>query len=340
MTNTDAYKVSQYLFNPPNMEYEYDYIESRGGKYPQVVWCGLQLFIKEYLLSPITSEQIDFAEMFWNSRGQRFDRSVWEYILTKYNGYLPVKIQSVMEGSIVPVHQVLLTCQNTDKYLNGLTSWLETTILRSVWFPTTVATQGYYIKKILQKYKDITSDNENLSLEFLLHDFSARGVSSEQSAGIGGFAHLINYNGTDNPSGILDSMEYYNADISIGQSAFAIQHSNVISWGREYEYDAYKHQITQCKRGDILSLVADSYDIYYACSNIFGMRLKKLIIDSGVNVVIRLDSGDPKTVILRCLEILAGKFGYTTNKKGYKILNYVKIMQGDGICEEIIEEIL
>ena len=58
-------------------------------------------------------------------------------------------------------------------------------------------------------------------------------------------------------------------------------------------------------------------------------------------LVIRPDSGDPLVVLPKVLEILADKFGFETNNKGYKVLNpKVRVIQGDGINIDSLEEIL
>ena len=51
------------------------------------------------------------------------------------------------------------------------------------------------------------------------------------------------------------------------------------------------------------------------------------MVASGATVVIRPDSGDPKTVCVSLVDILGEKFGYTTNGKGYKVLNNVRLIQ-------------
>jgi nicotinamide phosphoribosyltransferase len=80
-----------------------------------------------------------------------------------------------------------------------------------------------------------------------------------------------------------------------------------------------------------LAVVSDSYDIYHACDAIWGGELKQAVIDSGATVVIRPDSGNPEEVVLKVAQILSQRFGYTLNSKGYKVINHVRIIQGDGI---------
>ena len=336
--NTDSYKVSMYCQYPFGTTGVYSYIESRGGRYDKTVFFGLQAFIKEYLLEQITQADIDFAAEILTAHGEPFNREGWEYILRVHNGYLPVVIRAVPEGTVVPVKNVLATIENTDPNCFWLTTWLETALLRAIWYPTTVATQSWHIKQVIKDFLEKTGDPSTIN--FKLHDFGARGVSSLESAGIGGAGHLVNFMGTDTISGVLFAREYYNAGIA-GFSIPAAEHSTITSWGRENEVKAYENMVRQFGRaGSIVAVVSDSYDIFNAASKLWGEDLRQLVIDSGATVVIRPDSGDPVKVNLRLVEILGEKFGYTINNKGFKVLNNVRLIQGDGVNELTIRSIL
>jgi nicotinamide phosphoribosyltransferase len=336
--NTDSYKVSMFKQYPAGTTGVYSYIESRGGRYDKTVMFGLQAFIKEYLLEPITQADIDIADEILTAHGEPFNREGWEYILSAHGGYLPVVIKSVPEGTVVPVKNVLATIENTDFNAFWLTTWLETALLRAVWYGTTVATQSYTIKQVILDYLEKTG--EPSTIDFKLHDFGARGVSSMESAGIGGAAHLVNFMGTDTITGVLFAREYYNAGIA-GFSIPAAEHSTITSWGRDGEVDAYRNMLNQFARaGSILAVVSDSYDIYNAASKLWGEELRQQVIDSGATVVIRPDSGDPVEVNRKLVEILGEKFGYTVNSKGFKVLNNVRLIQGDGINELTVRSIL
>jgi nicotinamide phosphoribosyltransferase len=336
--NTDSYKTSMFAQYPAGTTGVYSYIESRGGRYDQTVFFGLQAFIKEYLLEPITQSDIDFADEILTAHGEPFNRAGWEYILDKHNGFLPVVIRAVPEGSVVPTRNVLATIENTDPACFWLTTWLETALLRAVWYGTTVASQSYKIKTIILDYLEKTGDPS--LIDFKLHDFGARGVSSMESAGIGGAAHLVNFMGTDTITGLLYAREYYNAGVA-GFSIPAMEHSTVTSWGRDKEVDAYRNMLTVYgKQGAILAAVSDSYDIFNAASKLWGEELKQQVIDSGATVVIRPDSGDPVGINMKLIQILEQKFGCTVNGKGFKVLNNVRIIQGDGVNELSIRSIL
>lgn len=336
--NSDSYKYSQWNQYPPGTEYVYSYIESRGGVWPSTVFFGLQAFIKQYLTTPITSADVDEAESIILAHGEPFYREGWDYIVEKLEGKLPIIIKAVPEGSVVPIKNVLATIENTDPQCWWLTSFLETALLRAVWYPTTVATSSYESKKIILDYLEKTGDPTLIN--FKLHDFGARGVSSMESAGLGGMAHLVNFMGTDTITGLLYARKYYNSDIA-GFSIPAMEHSTVTSWGKPNEADAYRNMLARHgKPGSPIAFVSDSYDIYNACDKIWGTELKQAVIDSGAVVVIRPDSGEPSEVVLNCLRILDKHFGSVVNSKGFKVLNNVRVIQGDGINHSSIHSIL
>ena len=69
-----------------------------------------------------------------------------------------------------------------------------------------------------------------------------------------------------------------------------------------------------------------------ACEKLWGEELKDLVEDRGRRgaepLIIRPDSGDPVTVVVKVLDILGSKFGFRTNSKGYKVLpDYLRVIQ-------------
>jgi nicotinamide phosphoribosyltransferase len=337
--DVDSYKASHWLQYPTKTTKVFSYIESRGGRHDHTVMFGLQYYLKEYLSEKITKCDIDEAQKFFAAHGEPFNFAGWWHILTDHDGNLPIRIRAVPEGSVVPVSNALVTVENTCPHCFWVTSWIETMLLR-IWYPITVATESRYIKSIIMSYLEKTSDDPKGEIAFKLHDFGSRGVSSQESAGLGGAAHLVNFMGSDTVVGILTANRYYKSDMA-GFSIPAAEHSTITSWGRENEVEAYRNMIKQYgKPGALLAVVSDSYDIYNACENLWGGELKQEVIDSGAVVVVRPDSGHPATVVRQCLELLGKKFGHVVNSKGFKVLNNVRVIQGDGINAESIKEIL
>lgn len=342
--NTDSYKASHFLQYPVGAQYVTSYIEARGSDdnefAKEILFFGLQAFIKEYLLTPITMADINEAEAVFTAHGEPFNREGWEYILNEHKGYLPIKIEAVPEGTVLPLQNVLVQVTNTDPKCPWVTSYIETALLRAIWYPSTVATNSYIIKKKLFAYA-VKSGSALEGLPFKLHDFGARGVSSEESAALGGMAHLVNFMGTDTMSGLLAARRYYGADMA-GFSIPAAEHSTITSWGEGSEEAAYANMLKQfAKPEKILAVVSDSYDLWNAVDNIWGGSLKQQVIDSGATLVVRPDSGDPTVVPVQTILKLMDKFGYTVNEKGYKVLpSCVRVIQGDGINKDSIQAIL
>lgn len=170
---------------------------------------------------------------------------------------------------------------------------------------------------------------------FKLHDFGFRGASTVESAGIGGLAHLISFQGTDTIQAILHGMEYYQSGMC-GFSIPATEHSTITSWGKEGELDAYRNLLEQYPQG-LVACVSDSYDLFAACADMWGGKLRQQVIDRNGTLVIRPDSGDINSTVLRTAQILEDKFGATENERGYKVLeDSVRIIQGDGMNDETL----
>lgn len=342
VTRTDSYKFSQFLQYPKGTTHVSSYIESRGGE-DASVFFGLQAFIKQYLMTPITMNDVKRAEHLVRAHGLPFNREGWEIIVNEYDGKLPLEIQAVPEGTVMETHNVQVQVVNTDPRLFWLTSYIETALLRAIWYPSTVATKSRKMKVLIAKALQETSDVPVMDqLMFKLHDFGARGASSAETATLGGMAHLINFMGTDTFEALEGAMEFYNINEIVGFSIPASEHSTITSWGRDNEAKAYENMIDQfAGEGKIYACVSDSFDIYAATRDLWGGTLKDKVIASGGTLVIRPDSGDPETVPVEIVEILAEKFGFTVNSKGYKVLpSYVRVIQGDGINEDSLPKIL
>lgn len=340
---TDAYKHSHWKFLPSDLNYQYAYIESRGvydkGVTPETLFFGLQHYLKNLYQVKITKENVQEAAAFVEKRFGRkdvFNYDGWMYIVNELNGRIPVKIKAVPEGTVIPSKNVLVTIENTDPRVPWIVNHIETSLLRAVWYPTTVATTSFAIKKLIRKWAQKTGGTENV---FWLNDFGARGVSSGESAEIGGAAHLVNFFGTDTDEGVLHAMDYYDADVC-GFTVPASEHSVTIVHGEENEIEAYRYFLERYPSG-IISIVSDSYDLYNAVDNIFGKSLKEKITERNGKVVIRPDSGHPPTVCVRILKSLYKNFGGIVNDFGYKVLNEkVGVIYGDYISYGMIDDIL
>jgi nicotinamide phosphoribosyltransferase len=337
--DTDSYKASHYLQYPPGTTSMFSYIESRGGEYNKTVFFGLQYYLKKYLTHRVTVEEVEEAKEFFETHGEPFNYEGWMYIAKDLEGKIPVRIRAVPEGSVVPTHNILVSIESTDPKVFWVVSWIETMLLR-VWYPINVATRSHKIRQIILEALRISADDPEAEINFKLHDFGSRGVSSQESAGIGGAAHLVNFMGSDTVVGVRLANKFYHSKMA-AFSIPAMEHSSVTSWGKENEVEAYRNMLKKtAKPGGLVACVSDSYNLWNACSHLWGEQLKEEVVKSGATIVIRPDSGHPPTVVLRTAQLLDEKFGSVVNKRGYKVLNNVRIIQGDGINEHSIQEIL
>jgi nicotinamide phosphoribosyltransferase len=337
--DTDSYKSSHFLQYPPKTTRLFSYLESRGGKYPATRFFGLQYILKRYLCSTVTAADVEEAKALIEAHGEPFPYEGWMRVVTEHGGKLPLEVRAVPEGTLVPNHNVLMSVTNTDPELPWLVGWFETMLMRT-WYPTTVATQSYYLKQIIREALEKTSDNAEAELPFKLHDFGSRGVSSRESAGLGGLAHLTNFMGSDTLEALRTGRNYYGTDVA-AFSIPAAEHSTVTSWGKAHEVDSYRNMVnTFAKPGAVFAVVSDSYDLKYAINVHWGETLRELVEQSGATLVVRPDSGEPAAMVRLAVRALDAKFGSDLNSKGYKVLRHVRVIQGDGIDEESIREII
>lgn len=320
----------------------------------QVVVFGIQAFIKQHLLiewqtmffeRPKDKVVAEYKALIETSLGiENFDCSHIEALHDL--GYMPIKIKALNEGFRVPIGVPILTIVNTHPDFYWLTNYLETILSASIWKPITCATIAFEFKKLLARYAIQTGADESF-VEFQAHDFSFRGMSGWEDAAICGAAHLTSFQGTDCVSSIDLLNAYYNASgtvTNVGSSVPATEHSVMCAEGNRGEFSLIKRLITEIYPDGIVSIVADSYDLWQTLT-VYLPSLYKEINDRQGKVVIRPDSGDPADIICGdmlaspdspaykgALQCLWDTFGGRINAAGYKELNpKVGLIYGDAI---------
>lgn len=338
--NADSYKLSQFgTVWPRGIKAMTSYGEPRR-KGEMMVPFGFQMHILKTLMAPITQEDIEEAAEFAEAHGEPFNREGWEYILEKYEGYIPVKIYAVPEGTRVPSQNILYRIDCEDEKVFWLSSYIETQFQRGVWYPTAIASNDLKNWRLIRRYWMETADAEVMDalLGFTLHDFGGRGVTCEEQAQIGGAAHLVFFKGSDTISGVRAANLFYDC-IMAAFSVPATEHSIQCAWGPAHQKEYLEAVLaTYAKPGKLVSMVLDGYDVFREARLLCSMH--EMIKASGARVVFRPDSGDPLEVIPRILKMQEEAFGSTVNSKGYKVINNVGIIQGDGVNTEMIGKIL
>lgn len=326
----------------------------------KVTMFGLQPFIKKYLIKY-------FHENFFN-RDKEEVISEYKRVISKtmgdiasdtkhiealYDlGYLPIQIKAVAEGLRVNIKTPMIEITNTHNDFAWLVNYLETFMSCNIWQPMTSASIGYRYREIVEKYFNLTVDNNDVKRA--CGDFSMRGFSSLESAEFSGAAHLLSFIGTATIPAIDFLEKYYNCNVEneiVGIGTPSTEHSVMCSYGQD-EYLAYKRLITEVFPSGTLSIVSDTYDYWNVITKILP-KLKKDILNRDGKIVLRGDSGDPVKIICGdenatkdseeykgTVELLWDIFGGEINSKGYKVLNNkIGTIYGDSITVERCEKI-
>lgn len=361
--NTDSYKTTQWFQYPDGMKNLFSYVEARGSDlgFTRVVMFGLQAIIKKFMCGQITKRDIKRANKLVDRHiGEDiFNRAGWDYIVEKHNGFLPLRVRALPEGTIVPLRMVMSTVEATDPECAWLVSLFEDLFLQ-MWYSCTVATISMEIHEAAKPFAERTVDDENIPgwLNFLLNDFGFRGAPVPEAAEMGGMAHLLSSIGTDNMRAIAALYDFYNLDEDDdtsmpGFSVIASEHTVTCSNSDADKRDdlgALEKMVTVLERRGakathwsqaIVACVADTYDVFRFAERVGSSPYKERIANSGGRFVVRPDSGNPLVVPIQVIEILLEKFGYTVNTKGFKVLpEYIRVLQGDGVNQESITKIL
>lgn len=361
---TDYYKVGHIFQYPPNTTLVYSNLTPRKSRFDDIdemVFFGLQYFIKEYLVDyfnnnffgqPKEKVLTDYKGRIITSLGAHLP--TYEHLERLHElGYLPIEIKALPEGSKVPMRVPCLTIVNTLPEFYWLTNFLETILSSIIWQPCTSATIAYQYRKLLNRYAADTG----VPMEFVQwqgHDFSFRGMSSLESAITSGMGHLLSFTGTDTIPAIDALEQYYQADADkelIGGSVAATEHSVMCSGSKDGELETFKRLITEVYPKGIVSIVSDTWDLWKVCTEYLS-SLKEIVLQREGKVVIRPDSGDPVKIICGdpngktqmerkgVVELLWDVFGGSITDKGYKLLDgHIGAIYGDSINLERAEAI-
>lgn len=302
------------------------------------MWFGLQAILAK-LTQQVTGadwyEAKDLAK--YHVGPGVFNADGWAHLIDDHGGKLPLRITAAPEGLIVPEGNVLMTVENTCPQCFWLTNYMET-ILAQVWYPLTVATESRECKRAIKAAMEKTGCDLG-GLDFKLHDFGYRGVSSSESAGLGGCGHLVNFRGTDTLAALEVARVHYNHPCA-GFSIPAAEHSTITSWGQEYEEAAYRNMLTQYPES-LVAVVSDSYDLYEACEKFWCGSLYEEVMKRKGTLVVRPDSGYPPEVVCKVLSILEQKYSSRGTPTGHKLLPpCIRVIQGDGVDYGMIKEVL
>lgn len=360
MLLADFYKLSHRPSYPANTEKVYSTWTPRTSRLDginEVVVFGQQMFLKKltnmfndnFFSRPKNEVVREYARIVKYSLGVEPETAHIEELHDL--GYLPLKVQSLPEGTLAPVRVPTMTIENTLPQFFWLTNYIETLASCELWQPATSATLAFNYRKLLNKYALATTGSTDF-VPFQGHDFSMRGMSSLESAELSGLGHLLSFVGTDTIPAIMAAEQYYKADVEkelVGCSVNATEHSIQCAYKSDDEY--FKRMVTEVYPTGILSIVSDGRDFWDVVGRLLP-EMKDTIMARNGKVVIRPDSGDPVKIVcgdpdgaaelerkgLICS--LYETFGGTVNSKGYVELDsHIGAIYGDSITLKRAEAI-
>lgn len=339
LCTSDAYKFGHPLAMPKGFTKNYAYGETRiGNKYTVTNYFGLKPIVKDLFLKVPTNADIEEAkEDSFSTFGQNyFQEEIWRKV--QKLGYIPVNIMSLPEGLNVPTSIPLFTYESTEDWFAPAVNSIETALMK-FWYPTAVSSRSANIKRRLIPIVEKSGTMANL--EFMVTDFGARGTGSERNTELGGAAHMIHFQGSDNMAANRFIHHYYGLQ-GRAKSVYATEHSVALAYGPgKGEVEYLKHQLNAVPLNATLAVVIDTYDSNNFMLNVVSdseiVELIKARSAAGGSTTFRPDSGVPAEQVEMVLSTLAGIFGYSLNSKHYKVLNYnVRCIQGDGMNEDSI----
>ena len=302
---------------------------SRVNRWDKVVYFGMQMFIKTWLLD-------EFNHNFFE-RGEDEVVNEYERIMTNtlgpnicnfdkirklhQLGYLPIEIISLPEGTEVPMHVPIFG--------------------------------------IVDKYYNITCD-DTVPKRKALGNFDFRGDMGVDAALKAAAGWLLSFVNTATVPVIPFMEKMYNCNCQtdeVGFGAVSTEHFVMCSNSakdiednpdEKYPYKDIdpkrervflKRLLTELYPNTSFSCVSDSYDYWNLVDNIIPTLKKEILAHNGC-MLIRGDSGDCVKIVTDTVFKLWDIFGGTINSKGYKVLDpHVKALYGDSITVQRAEEI-
>eukprot|EP01126_Amoeba_proteus_P033438 TRINITY_DN3284_c0_g1_i11.p1 TRINITY_DN3284_c0_g1~~TRINITY_DN3284_c0_g1_i11.p1 ORF type:complete len:418 (-),score=40.98 TRINITY_DN3284_c0_g1_i11:591-1844(-) len=306
------------------------------------IFYGSRYFVEQYLLHQWTEKDLELAENFYNSHNAAntpfpWPKDLFYKFVQENNGYFPIMVQCLPEGTCAHVH-VPAYIITADGQWARLVTFFET-LLTHVWYPCTVATLSRFARDLIEDaFEKSVDEDEYWKIDYRLHDFGFRGCTCLEQSIVGGVSHLLNFSGTDTMSAAYYAQFHLNNGKPVSNSVPATEHSIMTAWPREA--DAICNMIEKYGYdGGVFATVMDSYDYTYALNNIVPEVFPKKLKRGNSVWILRPDSGDPVSVVLEALVAAEKTAGSVQNKKGYKVINGINVIQGDGISLGEIEKI-
>lgn len=237
----------------------------------------------------------------------KFGRDMSSYLGLEYDAdhfkelhkleYLPVKIKSLPEGIETEPGIPHMTFVNTVDGYAWLTLYLETSVSSLAWKPSTSATIALQYRRNLYNWIMKTDPSNLWLIDYLAHDFSARGLSPWDmlSSGLG---HATAFRGSDSIICIPAARYFYDEAEdsvcinSVNASEHSVSTTKIFTVGEQQMLVDWMETFPK----GILSVVADTFDLWKLITEYLPNIKVQIMLRDG-KLVVRPDSGDPVEII-------------------------------------------
>lgn len=275
---TDVYNLSHERLKV-NTDWEVSHIYNRKAG---MILYGFAEMVNSILEIQITNAMIRQAKVASELMGVIFPTKLFERVVKECNGYAPIKVQSLPEGTWCPAGTPFAQVRNTVKGFGELVTWFEGIFLHAS-FPCGTATEAFHMRRYLEEMRA----NYGFDDSFLgrLHSFGFRGHRGLEDAYWAGTSWNLFMGGTDDFHTMIHTPKAKMTSIS------ALAHK--VTQQYDVEYDGYIHTIdATAKAGEtVVAIVIDTYDANRFIDS-YLVPLAHYAKEKGVHLVIRPDSGD------------------------------------------------
>ena len=309
---TDFYKLTHILQYRPELRELTSYLTPRGSRLKgidKVIFFGLSAYVHSYVVenfndnffsrnwSEIADEIYDILK---NGLGYSDDmigktcKAIWSL---HELGYLPVEINAVAEGTLVPMGVPCLEIKSTNPDFFWVGQALEASLSAAIWHPMVSATIAREYRKIARGAFSATVEN-GIDERVAMCDFSMRGQESNESAVNASVAWLTSMWNSSTVAARKHIQNVYGKCEGNVRGLTSTEHSVMTSHacldgGDEiptfkYLFDLYK---------DVsFAAVCDSYDFWNVLTNILPNNFMNEIDERGKRglfIGVRHDSAEP-----------------------------------------------
>jgi nicotinamide phosphoribosyltransferase len=321
---SDAYTINGFCFESKDATDESEYYATFR-KFPfmheptytagdkRIVFAGLQALCDLLFYNPITHAEIDETLAFLKGRKAtgagfadfEFPEALWRRVVDECDGYLPLVVEGMPEGSVVYPHEPVMRVYATKPGFGALVPWFESTLLH-VWAPTERLTAARHFaqwafRTIRRVEPHMVTDDECMFFaRLMIHDFGDRAATCPQESELVARVHNYVFFGTDTFRAAYQNWKN-GAPAAYGSSVKALAHR--IVQGFQKEFDCYQTMYDTAGDNEFLSMVGDCYNYWNALENkLIPLALQAKAEGKGKVIVARPDSGDSQLMVLGTLE--------------------------------------